>query len=182
MEAAFENAFQYGDTTDTADSTFFASPSGSTLSKCPITFSMLEIATSDALLKVGISFTPSVSFKPSIACPAVLYDVASLVNDLFVPTFAIALKKSSVLTFPSCTSCTSCDVVFPMPLATAAIPAGVCSSINLKSIHWIVGFAAACVACWLNVFIACVGFSEAAANPPKPFTSFVQFFVPTAAN
>ena len=70
----------------------------------------------------------------------------------------------------------------PMVFATAAIPAGVCSNINLKSCHCTIGLAAICVACSLSVFIACCGFSDAAAKPPKPLTSLVVFLVPTAAS
>ena len=99
-----------------------------------------------------------------------------------MPTAAIASKKSSVATVPACTSLMSPCVDLPICFATAAIPAGVCSSISLKSSQATVGFAAIWVACWLRVFIAWVGLSAAAAKPPKPFTSFVVFFVPTASS
>ena len=143
---------------------------------------ILPIAFFDSTSNAGVNLLPNVSFNPSKACPAVLYSVASLVNASLVPTLVIASKNSSVLTVPSCTAFTSSDVDIPISLATAAMPAGVCSSINLKSCHATVGFAAICVACIDRVFIACCGFSAAAASPPKPFTSFVQFLVPTAAS
>ena len=53
---------------------------------------------------------------------------------------------------------------------------------SLKSSHCTFGFAAIWVACCESVFIACCGSSAAEASPPKPFTSFVVFFVPTAAS
>ena len=139
--------------------------------------------TSDKTENAGANFVATVSFKPSAACPTVLYCVASLFSSVpEPPALIIAAKKSSVATVPAWTFCTNSDVVIPIAFATADKPAGVCSSINLKSAQATFGFAAICVACWDSVFIACCGFSAAAARPPKPFTSSVVFDTPTAAN
>ena len=130
----------------------------------------------------GISLFARDSFIPSIAWSTVLNSVAILLNVSLLPTLAMASKKSSVLILPSCTAWTISAVLMPISFAMAAIPAGVCSSISLKSCHWTLGLAAIWVACWLKVFMACCGFSAAAARPPNPLTSSVVFFVPTAAN
>ena len=140
------------------------------------------IPASESFSKAGCSLFDIVSFSPSMACPTVLYDVAISVNFLDVPAADIALKNFSVDTVPACTFLIKSCVDIPICFATAEIPAGVCSTISLKSCHATVGFAAIWVACWESVFMACLGFSAAAANPPKPFTSFVVFFVPTAAS
>ena len=73
----------------------------STLSKRFVTSLTPLIAMLDTLSNAGCSLFAAVSVKPSIACPTVLYSVASFVNCLFVPVLAIAAKKSSVFTFPS---------------------------------------------------------------------------------
>ena len=182
LESASLNASQYGLAISIPAVSLFAISLPSipeSLSEIPST---AFIPICERTSKAGVSLLPMVSFNPSTACPTVLASVASLENDSFVPTFEMASKKSSVLIFPSCTALTISCVDMPISLATAAIPAGDCSSISLKSSHATLGFAAICVACWDNVFIACCGFSAAAAKPPKPFTSCVVFFVPTAAS
>ena len=152
------------------------------MSKLPVKSVINLIPTLETFLNGLSSLLARVSLKPDIASPTVLYWVASFEKCLLVPTLPIASNKSDVLTLPSCTSLTSWLVVLCIDLATALSPAGVCSSISLKSCHCAVGFAAICVACWLKVFIACVGLSADAAKPPKPFTSARVFLVPTAFN
>ena len=176
------NTLMYSFTVSTADFTPSAMACASMPPKASETELIASIPTCDSTSKAGVSLLASVSCKPSIACPQVLYCVAIFVKPSLVPTFWIASKNLSVLTLPFCTAVTSSEVVIPISFATAEIPAGVCSSINLKSAHATEGFAAICVACCDNVFIACCGFSAAAARPPKPLTSCVVFFVPTAAS
>ena len=133
--------------------------------------------------KAGSSLLLTVSFRPSIAWSTVLASLAILPK-LFssLPTAFMASKKSFVAISPFWTAWTIWSVLIPMCLATAAIPAGVCSSISLKSCQATVGLAAIWTPCWLKVFMACCGFSAAAAIPPKPVTSWSVLSIPTAAS
>ena len=142
-----------------------------------------DIAPTPALLitsNAGANLVARVALSPSAASPTVLYCCAIARSDLSFPAFSIALKKSSVLTLPACTLATSSLVVMPILAATRDSPAGDCSSISLKSCHATIGFAAICVACVDNVFMACLGFSDAAATAPNPFTTPVVVFLLTA--
>ena len=147
---------------------FFAIASPFILSRESVTPLIALIPTAETESNAGCNLLLTVSVSPSIACPTVLYSVAILVNCLFVPVFATASKNSSVDILPSCTSLIICCVDLPIVLATAATPAGVCSTMSLKSSHCTFGFAAIWVACCESVFIACCGSSAAEASPPKP--------------
>ena len=151
-------------------------------SSLSVILSIALIPTLPTLSNAGCSLLAKVSFKPSIACPTVLYSVAILLKLAFVPVLAIAARNLSVDTVPACTSLIRPRVLVPIDLATAAIPPGACSSISLKSCHCTLGLAAICVACSDKVFIACLGSSADAASPPSPLTSWAVFLVPTAAN
>ena len=70
----------------------------------------------------------------------------------------------------------------PISFATAAIPAGACSIMILKSAHATLGLLAICVACIEIDFMACAGFSADAAKPPKALTKLPTFLVPTASS
>ena len=163
-------------------SIFAFRPSPSKLSTFSIIPSMQSIALSWSSSKDGISLFVIVSCSPSMAWSAVLYSVARSMKASDVPTFSIAAKKSFVAISPAWTAVTISDVLMPISLATAAIPAGVCSSISLKSCHATVGFAAICTPCCDSVFIACAGFSAAAAIPPKALTRLSALLIPTASN
>ena len=130
----------------------------------------------------GVSLLDKLSLAPSIAWSTVLNSVAIFWKASELPARFIASKKSSVLILPSCTAETSSAVDMPISLATAAIPAGACSIMILKSIQATLGLLAICVAWVDRDFIACAGFSAEAARPPKAFTRLPTFLVPTASN
>ena len=168
-------ARQYCSTLSSAPESLSASPWASMPSSFAAMLSMAEIPASDSTWNAGMSLLAIISFAPSSAWPIVFALVASFVNSSLVPTSAMVARKSFVATLPSCTSATNSAVVFPMARATAAMPAGLCSSISLKSSQATFGFAAICVAWVESVFIACCGFSAAAARPPNPLTRFSVF-------
>ena len=160
----------------------FAKPLKSTFSKASIIPEIAFIPNLLNLSNAGWSLIATVSFNPSTAWSTVLNWVAIFMKSVLLPTFLIASKKSSVLTLPSWTFLTNSWTDIPISLAIAPIAAGAWSSINLKSCHATLGFAAICVACVLKVFIACLGFSAEAAKPPKPVTNLSVSLIPTAAN
>ena len=104
--------------------------------------------------KAGMSLLERLSFAPSMAWSTVLNSVAIFWKASEFPARLRASKKSSVLTFPSWTAFTRSAVDIPICFATAAIPAGACSIMILKSIQAILGLLAICVACVDNDFMA----------------------------
>ena len=95
-----------------------ASPAATNTTAAPIAKNATDVADScagatDTLFNIAVSPSPinakaptipiitPIATPPELACPTVLYSVASFVNCLFVPVLAIAAKKSSVFTLPS---------------------------------------------------------------------------------
>ena len=111
------NTFQYFPALSSTADVLSASPEASkepTASTIPL---IALIPAVDSTSNAGDNLLDTVSCKPSIAWSTVLYCVASLVKLSFVPTFAIASKKSSVFTLPSCTFLTSSFEVIPIDFA-----------------------------------------------------------------
>ena len=96
--------------------------------------------------KAGMSLLERLSLAPSMAWSTVLNSVAIFWKASEFPARLSASKKSSVLSFPSWTAFTRSAVDIPISFATAAIPAGACSIMILKSIQAILGLLAICVA------------------------------------
>ena len=137
------------------------------------------MALSLSFSKTGCNFVETVSYSPPTASSTDLYLVAKCCIES--PARLNASAKSSVLISPFWILLTRSSRDMPISLATAAIPAGDCSIINLKSCHWILGLVIAWTICWLSVFMACFGFSAEAARPPIAFTKLPASLRPIAA-